>query len=98
MLLEKTFFNNSVTEWVIAATLFILVFLLMRTLKATIYKQVFRIANKTDRLWDDVCAELKKYWWVSRQRRNGICPGCLWANNSSGAVYWKARGLVIRPG
>jgi hypothetical protein len=34
MLLGKTFFNNSVTEWVIAATIFIVVFLLMRTLKA----------------------------------------------------------------
>jgi hypothetical protein len=68
-------FNNSVTEWAMAGTPFVLIFFLRRTVRAITYKQVSRIANKTDTLWDDVAAEVIKYWWVSRQRRNGISPG-----------------------
>lgn len=58
MFLEKAFYNNTVKEWLIAATLFVVVFFIMRILKAIIYKQVFRIANKTDNVWDNVAAEL----------------------------------------
>jgi small-conductance mechanosensitive channel len=58
MFLEKTFYNNTVKEWLIAATLFVVVFFIMRILKAIIYRQVFRIANKTDNVWDNVAAEL----------------------------------------
>jgi small-conductance mechanosensitive channel len=58
MFLEKIFYNNTVKEWLIAATLFVVVFFIMRILKAIIYRQVFRIANKTDNVWDNVAAEL----------------------------------------
>jgi len=58
MFLERTFYNNTVKEWLIAATLFVVVFFIMRILKAIIYRQVFRIANKTDNVWDNVAAEL----------------------------------------
>jgi small-conductance mechanosensitive channel len=58
MFLEKTFYNNTVKEWLIAATLFVVVFFIMRIVKAIIYRQVFRIANKTDNVWDNVAAEL----------------------------------------
>lgn len=58
MFLKKTFYNNSVEEWLLAAALFVVAFVVMRALKAIVYRQVLKIANKTDTVWDDVAAEL----------------------------------------
>lgn len=58
MFFEKAFYGNTVKEWLVAATVFVVAFVIMRILKAIIYRQVFRIANKTDNVWDNVAAEL----------------------------------------
>jgi small-conductance mechanosensitive channel len=58
MLLETSFYNNTVKEWLVALSLFVVVFLLIRILKAVIYRQIYKIATKTDNVWDNLLAEL----------------------------------------
>ena len=58
MLLQKSFYDNTVKEWLVALLVFIVIFLLMRILKAVIYGQIYKIATKTDNVWDNLAAEL----------------------------------------
>jgi small-conductance mechanosensitive channel len=58
VLLQKSFYNNTVKEWLVALLAFVVIFLLMRLLKAIIYRQTHKIATKTDNVWDDLAAEL----------------------------------------
>jgi len=58
LLLQKSFYNNTVKEWLVALLVFVVIFLLMRILKAVIYGQIYKIATKTDNVWDNLAAEL----------------------------------------
>ncbi|NVM22518.1 MAG: mechanosensitive ion channel family protein [Desulfobacterales bacterium] len=58
LLLQKSFYNNTVKEWLVALLVFVVILLLMKILKAVIYGQIYKIATKTDNVWDNLAAEL----------------------------------------
>jgi small-conductance mechanosensitive channel len=58
MLLDQTYYHNTVQEWIYAGLAVIFVFLIARILKAILFRQINRISAKTATEWDDLTAGL----------------------------------------
>jgi len=58
MFLDKILFHNRVGDWIFTILTVVILFLALRILKALVYRQTRKIADKTTTEWDNLAAEL----------------------------------------
>ena len=59
-ILDTTFYNNSIKNWIISVAIVIVSFLILRIIKSFIYKRIKKIAQKTSTDLDDLIADIFK--------------------------------------
>lgn len=57
-ILNTTFYNNSIKNWIISIAIVIVSFLVLRILKSFIYNRIKKIAEKTSTDLDDFIADI----------------------------------------
>lgn len=58
MILDQIYYQNTIREWIYAVSAVVFVFIIIRILKAILFRQISSIAAKTVTEWDDLAAGL----------------------------------------
>ena len=97
MFLDKILFQNTVGDWIFAILTVVILYLAFRILKAIVYRQTKKIADKTVTEWDDLVVELiNKINHIFLFATSGYFGSCLLSlPKSISNIINKLIGIVI---
>lgn len=97
MFLDKTLFHNTAKDWIFAILTVVILSIAFRIVKTIVYRQIRKIADKTETEWDDLVVELiNKISYIFLFATSVYFGSCLLSlSKSISNIISKLIGIVI---